>query len=282
MEQFSLVDLNGLSKSIVKLIECVSNAIGVVYEPTRIRRKAHADAHAALLKAQVDGIISDIEYRSMVRLVEKETRRQQNIENIVSGAAEILRDMPSNEGKPDEDWIADFFDLCQNCSSEMMQRLWASLLAGEVDSPGTFSRRTMHSVKLLSVPEAHLFTTLCGCIWKVSEESAGAGYMLIMDSDSSGRYSDETWGFDGSDIPVMEMLNLCSYQFFDLDVRKEYCVKFGDESYTIKPKTDSERLEVVALSPVGVELYPICGSILNYEYCAITVDYLRERGLITD
>lgn len=44
----SLIDLSlsGLSEPGTKLIEKISDAIGVLYEPTRIRKKAKAEAEA--------------------------------------------------------------------------------------------------------------------------------------------------------------------------------------------------------------------------------------------
>ena len=52
--KFSLIDLGKLSKPISKLIEAVSQGIGTLYEPTKIRRKAKAQADAALIKAEAD------------------------------------------------------------------------------------------------------------------------------------------------------------------------------------------------------------------------------------
>ena len=42
---------------------------------------------------------------------------------------------------------------------------WASLLAGEIQHPGTFSLRTMSVMDTLSTREAELFTRLCDYVW---------------------------------------------------------------------------------------------------------------------
>ncbi len=49
---FSLIDLRALSKPATKLIEAVRSATGIIYEPTRIRRKAKADADAKAAEAK--------------------------------------------------------------------------------------------------------------------------------------------------------------------------------------------------------------------------------------
>lgn len=282
MNNLSLVDLKGVSEPIVKLIDCISSAAGVLYEPTRIRRKADATAYETLVKAKTEGIISDLELRTIYRMLEKETKRQLNIEEIVKQAADFAPEQSTSDKKPEDEWLTDFFDLCQNASSEKMQSLWARLLSGEVDQPGSFSRRTMQSIKLMSVEEANLYTQVCGCVWKISEESLGTGYAVILDTDEKGRYSDETWGFDGSKITLLESLNLAEYRFFDFDIRKNYSIEFNGENYPILLSNDNERLEIFDLSPIGVELYPICGHSPNLEYYNTTVEYMARRSLILD
>ena len=47
MAEFSLINLSGLSKPATVLIEKISNAVGMVWEPRQIRRVAQAKADAA-------------------------------------------------------------------------------------------------------------------------------------------------------------------------------------------------------------------------------------------
>jgi hypothetical protein len=46
----------------------------------------------------------------------------------------------------DEDWIAHFFDKCENVSNKEMQTLWSRLLAVEATTSGTYSKRTIDLV----------------------------------------------------------------------------------------------------------------------------------------
>ncbi|MXY70892.1 MAG: DUF2806 domain-containing protein [Acidobacteriia bacterium] len=61
-------------------------------------------------------------------------------------------------GPPDrrvgEDWLFRWRDLAGRTSSETLQSLWGSVLAGEVKSPGSFSLRTLDFLKSLSQEEA--------------------------------------------------------------------------------------------------------------------------------
>ena len=51
-----------------------------------------------------------------------------------------------------------------------MQSLWARLLAGEANQPGTFSKRTVELVASLDKSDAQLFTGLCRFAWFVGED----------------------------------------------------------------------------------------------------------------
>jgi hypothetical protein len=61
----------------------------------------------------------------------------------------------------DDDWVAHFFDSSRHVSAEEMQSLWARVLAGEANKPGTVSRRSVSLLASLSPQDAALFTSLC-------------------------------------------------------------------------------------------------------------------------
>jgi hypothetical protein len=64
---FSLVDLGKLSEPATKIVEAVRSAAGVLYEPTRIRRRAKAEADAAVIFAKNKEEVQEIELRAAER-----------------------------------------------------------------------------------------------------------------------------------------------------------------------------------------------------------------------
>lgn len=60
----------------------------------------------------------------------------------------------------DEDWLFTWRDYAGRISAEDLQRLWGSVLAGEVKSPGRYSIRTLEFLKTLSKPEAEVISNL--------------------------------------------------------------------------------------------------------------------------
>ncbi len=131
----SLINLGDLSKPATVLVEKVCNAVGIIYEPVHIKRKARAEADADKIKALARLELSEIEHRAVERLVHQEARKQENIEQITAQAAAALPEN-ANVQNLDEDWVAHFFKQCDTVSDKEMQSLWARLLSGEATAPG--------------------------------------------------------------------------------------------------------------------------------------------------
>lgn len=156
--RFSLASLDGLSKPLTKLIETVGRGIGVVYEPTRIRRRARADASALVVLAEAEVEAETIRQRTIRRLINREEVRQENLERIVEAAGPQLP--PSVAEEPvSADWTARFLDAGQDVSDSEVQQLWSRILAGEVAQPGTFSIRTVEMLRLMDHKDATLVGT---------------------------------------------------------------------------------------------------------------------------
>ena len=104
-----------------------------------------------------DDITQSIEFQGRKRLT--------NARSVVVDAARELGDKEVFDHQPDPDWTARFFDDIQDISSEEMQSLWAKVLAGEVERPGSTSIRTLSILKNLDQAAASLFGNLCSaCI----------------------------------------------------------------------------------------------------------------------
>ena len=92
MSNNSLVDIGGLAKPIDTLVVKISDAIGTVYEPRRIKRVAEAEANAAKIRAQSDIEMADLHYRAERRRLEEDAKQQKNIEDIIADAEPNLKE----------------------------------------------------------------------------------------------------------------------------------------------------------------------------------------------
>jgi len=56
-----------------------------------------------------------------------------------------------------DDWMAEFVDMCKNANDSKMRELWGRVLAGEIQNPGSFSIRSLFTLKTLLASEAEQF-----------------------------------------------------------------------------------------------------------------------------
>lgn len=203
MPNVSLVDVGKLSKPATVLVEKISNAIGIVYEPRRIKQKAIAEAEASKTKALMDLEIEDIQKRALNRLVTEEIKKQENIESITEKSFSSLEDDATPEDIED-DWLSNFFDKCKLISDNEMQTLWAQILAGESNTPETFSKRTIEFISTLDKSDALLFDNFLKYCWFIG------GYQpLIIDYKDNQIYENNNMTF--SNLMHLDEIGLISF-----------------------------------------------------------------------
>src|SRR5680860_1515937 len=160
-----ITDLSKLGEPIKKLIEVIGDAASVLYEPTKIKRESQANAEAIKIisKAKVDALIladqsiRDYYLKIETRELHKQFQRQNNRDNIVVLTANDLLLKTVEQNPVDPDWINEFFNIAENVSNTEMQLIWAKILSNEVQKPGTFSKRTLNTLRLMSSTEAKAF-----------------------------------------------------------------------------------------------------------------------------
>jgi hypothetical protein len=277
-----LLDLGKLSEPATKLIECVSGALGVLYEPTAVRRLAKAEADALLIKAQGELEVQELAARASQRVTNRELRRQENIENVVRGSIQHLPETVS-DAPVDEDWITDFFGFCQDVGNETMQSLWSRILSGEVARPNSYGLRTLTAVKMLAQPDAELFTAI-------------AGRMCLVFGTPTLVYTVETMRYLASrGIHESALLHLDAVGL--LLTRTGYALSFssGDpvdimfagRTYRLTPGEQYYREGFKHLSPanvrtltqVGMELFPLCEAEADEEYLQVLLDSIAEESI---
>ena len=265
----SIVNLGDLAKPIDTLINKISDATGVWYEPRRIRQKANAESDAAIISANaeaaVDKIkaeseieISDLHRRAAQRWIKEEAKRQENIEDIIAQAVPDVNET----AKPDEmecDWLANFFDKCRIVSDKEMQSLWAKVLAGEANVPGTYSKRTVNLLSDFDKSDAELFTQLCGFGWTIG------GFAPLVFDEQAEIYNRH--GINFRTLSHLENIGLVKItpisDFQGVNLPKRFVVHYYSKPLFLEmPKDANNRLDIgrILLTKTGRELAPICGS----------------------
>ena len=267
----------------VKLLETIRDFA----EPGLIRKRAQAEADAKRITAQAAEDVKDLKIvaaeqrqldlmeRATARNARMEARRQENIEAIAFNAALMTPPENANADPVDPDWIAAFFDSCKDVSDSEMRTVWGKILANEVAKPGTFSRRALDVVKVLSRADAEAFTVIASHCVKLNHE-----YYLLQ-------------------APAIETSNIVAGAVFDKCLLLESLglIHTGAQIGFIMPADGadlhyfSHHAKVPAavgprvgyiggypLSYTGIELLPICGAVEDATYWPVIRTALGYYG----
>lgn len=273
----SIVNLGDLTKPATVLIEKISDAIGVLYEPRKIRKKAEAEAEAEKIKAIATIELTEIQQRAMTRLINQEAIKQENIENITAQAVNLLPAHADSEGL-DKDWIAHFFSKCELVSDQEMQSLWANLLSSEATAPGTYSKRTIDLIATMDKNDAELFTKLAQFCWVIAEPTP-----LIWDYESQ-IYTHHGITFSG--LKHLDAIGLISFDsnngYLRNGLGKHVDISYFDNRTIANFTQESDNkiiLGKVILTQAGKQLFSICGAEKNQKFYEYSADEIKKQGI---
>jgi hypothetical protein len=272
-----------LTKPVTTLIEKIADGVGVIYEPTRIRKKAQAEGDALIILAKAGVKANSIEGRAINRLIKTETVNQKNIESIIDKTIPDIEESAEPE-KIEDDWLNNFFDKSKGASDDEMQAAWARLLSGEANKPGSFSKRTINLLAELDKKDAELFTSLAQFsitiynghtipyideVQKDVYSRAGLDFASLQHLDSLGLIKfDAIGGYNISQPNTKGGSFLVEYQ------EKRFWVKVPDEQ-DMKLSTGN-----VMYTKLGLELLRICSPINNEVFYAYLRSSIVRNGAV--
>ena len=279
----SIVDLGSISQPITELIKAISSGIGTLYRPRQIRNEAKAKAEEikvlsrARIEAEIERrkmlakadtfevidekeveaekeqkvVLAETDERIANRLVGQERQRQQNLDDIFDKTAHELstvRDVPKD--KVSKDWATRFVNITQDVSEEEMKVLWAHLLAGEIKSPGSYSLRTLETLRNLSSEEAQLFARVSKYAFK-----GGRDLFIYLEDD----LLDEI-GIQEDDIMILmdagliKSINNAAFEIKSDDSEKEIFL-FTYQNFAIQAKISNLAAPAYIYTTTGSQIY---------------------------
>ena len=155
MKRGSMINFNldGISDIANNCIDKIASATGYLCNretPKRIAINTYIDEiQKSNLPADTKAVLI---YNS-----KKNIKEWSNQKTIIDKALPLI----SGKAKPEaveDDWLLSFFDKARLVSDEEFQSIWARILAGEFEKPGSFSIRTLERLKGLSKNEAEVFS----------------------------------------------------------------------------------------------------------------------------
>jgi hypothetical protein len=272
------IDLDGLSKPANTLIKKMSEAVGGIARPAQIRRVAEAEADAERIKTLSRIETTELEQRALQRFVFEEAKKQNNIESITGQSLLQLNESAKPE-EIEDDWITNFFDKCRLISDEEMQSIWANILAGEANTPGRFSKRTVNFMVSLDKKDAQLFTKLCAFNWRV-----GNIQPLIYDPNAE-IYTRNGINFVG--LKHLDAIGLISFESGITRYQREHfpettIAAYKNDLYLLKfTKEKDNNIDVgqVLFTGIGEELASICTPEIVTGFDEYIIDHWKKQSI---
>lgn len=285
MTDINLLKIEG--KPLEKLIDVISKGIGTIYRPRSIRKEADAKAYKievierAKSKAISEGKEIEIETieRIQERIINKEQKKLNNIDNVASVAAEELKNENFVSDEPvNEDWSTRFFNIVEDVSDEEMQLLWGRVLAGEVRRPKSYTLRTLEFLRNLSRDEALVFM-------RVARLSLYGGGKNIVFNPDKGKYLQDNYQISFSDILQLKELGLLNSDP-NLELKIEAPIKdqnafiiYHTKVIVIERKLGATELVLPALvfTQVAMELLKLVQQELDINYIKVIKKHLTKE-----
>ena len=302
-----MVDLN--VPAIEKLLDYTASGIGAVAGPMLLPWKAFWEGKAKLASARVDAEVRRIQAESEAvtspiiakarfearesllapgaevsgtaeitreditqRIEFQERKRHANIRAVVMDAADDLGDKEVADHEPDPDWTARFFDSVQDVSTEEMQKIWSRILAGEVESPGRTSLRTLDTLRNMTKRDAEMFRDVCD-------------FVILNDAVF---YDDSVKGFDA--LRYNDLLHLQDCGLINVGPNLVRQIRWGDEKEQVRisqigalmMKRNPNAGEVlkipeILLTTSGKELLRFAQCQMNMEYLRAFAKFLKSK-----
>lgn len=288
MAEINLIKIDG--KPLEKLIDVISKGIGTVYRPKAIRKEADAKAYEievierAKSKALAEGkeIDADTYERIQERILHKETKRQNNIDNVTQIAAEQLsqEQTVSNESVND-DWTTRFFNIVEDISDVEMQNLWGRILAGEVKQPQSYSLRTLELLKNLNKRDAEVFMKFANLAYT----SNGTSFILNFKNE---KLLEDKYKIHFGDRLLLEELglltaNVLQYRLLATKGKSVQTV-FTISNVCIvvdrKENLPEQQLQVLVFTKIGQELLKLIKQESELDYLQLLATKIRREGVV--
>lgn len=139
-----------------------------------------------------------------------------------------------------------------------MQKIWSRILAGEANTPGKFSKRTVNFMASLDKEDAELFTKLCSFVWGV-----GVHEPLIYDTKEN-LYLDHGINFANLEhLGTIGLINFNELGYQRDSYPKKILATYRNNMFIIEFRDEKGNvLEIgkARFTRVGSELASICQS----------------------
>lgn len=209
-----------------------------------------------------------------------DARKTKNVVEIIRLALPYIEDC-AKPNDLDDDWIMDYLDKASKIQSENLKTVWSRILAEEVNSPNSVSKRLLHNLFLMSRNSAENFLNLSRfCFFDRYKDIV---HPIIFIKDHVNKYSQ----FQITTESLKELENL-----FLIELNYESGFIFRNKIYLMytnhyidlisNNETDVIPIGNVRLTSDGQALFKMIEKKNNNRILDFTIEKLINRGCIVN
>jgi uncharacterized repeat protein (TIGR03899 family) len=207
----------------------------------------------------------------------RRVKRTENLQKIMNIACHVS--VPENTSdNTDADWFYAFIDLAENIYTPAMQEVWGKILAVEISRPGSFSLRSLETLKQLTQRDAQLFSAACKL---ASVKSSDPVPRLITHFNQRKSLFDFFIGNTNRPINLanyglsypallslieLGLLMPSEIESAEVPLKQSIAIRCGETAFEVSPKKTGLALVYYKFSNVGAELFLLSKKKENTEY----------------
>lgn len=216
----------------------------------------------------------------------REHRKLLNASNAIMCAEERLSD-EKDYSVPSESFLRDFMSAAEDVNDEDIQCMFGAILAGEMEAPGSFSKRSMSILSNMSKREAEIFKELCSySTYVISSNNSPSANVVPLEISS------EKYQYHPSAITVSDVISLSALGLVNMapDVCSVVKCKSGEavafrasDSAVIGINKSESQIEIkfdhIVTTSIGEELSRICPIASGTKMAELVSNKLKRFGL---
>lgn len=157
--KMSLINLDGASDVVIKLLDMIQDAVGWMVTPHGEKKDFNEALEIYKKSIEADEKLDGKIKAAKISSARKELKQYINQSKVIAYAIEDLDQNAKLE--VEDDWLSYFFNYAQNISDESVQKIWARILAEHCNGDTSIKRMLIHTLSLLDAESAKAFGNLC-------------------------------------------------------------------------------------------------------------------------
>lgn len=160
----NLKNTSEIAKNTTEATKNIVDIVKMILQPTGIDA-AIQEGHNRIIEEVISSEkYSLTEKEFFLATYKKQVKEFKNCKDIAEAAScSILPERKIEEVDPD--WFSFYFDKAKLVSNESMQKIWAAILAEEINAPNTISRSLIHTLSIIDKRQAEFFCNICRFCW---------------------------------------------------------------------------------------------------------------------